>query len=109
MEMIRLEEPVLAMAPAIQRNPIQRPFSEREFLGGVAGEADARDQGVLEPRAKRSLCLVKVASGKILLARRSANGNAVQFHSRAGRVAGELQFFSVATRRAGEQQYDGAD
>ncbi len=51
MEMIRLEEPVLAMA-AIQRKPIQRPFGERKLLGGVAGEADARNQGVLEPRAK---------------------------------------------------------
>jgi len=63
MEMIRLEEPVLAMA-AIQRKPIQRPFGERKLLGGVAGEADARNQGVLEPRAKSSLCLVKVAAGE---------------------------------------------
>ena len=109
MEMIRLEEPVLAMAAAIQRKPIQRPFGERKFLGGVASEADARNQGVLEPRTKRSLCLVKVAAREILFAGRGANGDAIQFHSRTGRVAGELQFITVATQGAGEHKQDSAD
>jgi hypothetical protein len=51
---------------------------------------------------------VKVAARKIFLARRGANGNAIQFNSRARRVAGELQFFSVAARGARKQQYGGA-
>ena len=100
MEMIRLEEPVLAMAAAIQRKPIQRPFGERKFLGGVASEADARNQGVLEPRTKRSLCLVKVAAGKILLARRGANSDAVEFY---GRTRGLLVNCSLSAKaRAGQ-------
>jgi len=52
---------------------------------------------------------VKVAAGEILFAGCGANGDAVQFHSRAGGIAGELQFISVATRGAGEQQQDSAD
>src|SRR5882724_7576534 len=100
MEMICLEEPVLALAAAIQRNPIQRALCEREFFRGVTGKADTCNQGVLEPRAKRSLCFVKVAAGKILLARRGANSDAVEFY---GRTRGLLVNCSLSAKaRAGQ-------
>ena len=63
--MIGLEEPVFAAVAAIQGNPIHRAFCEGEFFRGVACEAEARDDRMLEARTHGRSCFVEIAAGKI--------------------------------------------
>src|SRR5260370_42278447 len=61
-KMTGLEQPVFAAVAAIERNPIHGAFRELEFPHGVAGEAAARNDGMLKARAYGRPCFVGVAA-----------------------------------------------
>ena len=101
-KVIRFQQPVLAMVPPIQRNPVHGAFRERKFLGDVARQPDARNHWMFEPRAKRRSCLVKVAARIIFLEGCGAQDNAIDFDRGPRWIAGDLQLFRERARGAGE-------
>jgi hypothetical protein len=107
-EMIGLEQLVLAEVSSFERNPILRTFGQSEFFGGVTGEADARDHGVLEAGAHGSPRFVKISTGKILFERCGARDDTVEFDRGAGGVAGDLQFFGGGAPWACKQKQNSA-
>ncbi len=99
-----LEEPVFAAVAAVQRNPIHGPFGKFDFLAGIAGEADARVDGMLEARTHGRSGFAKVASGKIFFKWSSAGDYAIEFHGGAGWSAGDLQLVRGGSLRAAQQK-----
>src|SRR5229473_5219568 len=102
--MAGLEEPAFAAVAAVERNPIHGTFSKFDLLAGVAGEADARDDGMLEARTHGRSCFVKVAAGKILFKRSAAGDYTIELHGGAGRHAGDLQFVRGGSQRRAQQK-----
>jgi hypothetical protein len=92
---------------AIERNPIHGALSEGEFLGGVTGEADARNHGMFESRAQGCFCPVKEAAREIFFEGRDACDRSVKLYGGACRSAGDLQFFGERPRRASQQEQRG--
>src|SRR5260370_24978301 len=105
--MIGLEEPVFAAVAAVERNPIHGTFSKFHLLAGVAGEADARDDGMLEARTHGRSCFVKIAAGEIFFKRSSAGDDAIEIHGGAGRRAGDLQLVRGGSQRRARQKKSG--
>src|ERR1051325_3998579 len=96
--MAGLEQPIIAVASAIQRYPVHGAFREGELLRGIAHEAYARHHGMLQTRAERRSCLVEIAAWVFLLEWRRAHAYAINFDGGACWVAGDTQFIGESER-----------
>ena len=95
MEMVGLEEPILAMMTSVKINPIHRPFGESDLVGDEAPQGNARDHGVLEALAKRGLGAMKIAARELLFQGCGSGRNSVKFHGGAGWIACDCEGLGV--------------
>src|SRR5437879_9787038 len=91
MEVLYLEQPILAVIVAFQGNPVHRAFSHLDLFGRVTGEADACRHWILQASTEGCLGFMEIATGDFFFVRRRSDRDAVDFYSRAGGRAGDLK------------------
>src|SRR5690242_14991610 len=98
-EMAALEEPVVSMRLARERNPTLGVSSKLNFLCNVSGQRNSSGHGMVKTRTEHGMGFVKVAAGIFLLKGRGANDDAVYLHRSSGRRRNNGEGISVSCRK----------
>lgn len=103
LKMIGLEQPIPPMKPAVKVDLLHGTFGESDFPRSVAGQRNACHHQVLQAFAKSGARAVKITSGKALLQRRAAYGNAIESNSGSQGIARNLRRFRQSSGREAER------
>jgi hypothetical protein len=106
-EFVGFEEPVFAVAPAMEIEPIFRAESQQNFLCDVARKRQAEVDGMLEALLKNGHGALKIARGKVLLEGCGADDFVVEFDGCSGRAGGDFEIFCGGEGGAGKRQQGG--
>ena len=80
MKLVRFEEPVLAMTPAMQIEPVFWADGQQDLLGDVSRKSEAEVNGMLEAFLEGSEGPLKITGGKVLFVGSGSGVFAVEFY-----------------------------
>jgi hypothetical protein len=106
-EFVGFEEPVFAVAPAMEIEPILGAKGEENFLCDVAGKRETEVDGMLEALLKNGHGALKIAGRKILFEGCGAHDFLVEFDGCSGRAGGDFEIFCGGEGGAGKRQQGG--
>ncbi len=107
MDFVGFEEPILAMTPAMQIEPILWADGKKNFLGDVSRKSEPEMNGMLEALLKSGQGTLEETGGEILFVGSGAGVFSVKFDGGAGGRGNDFERFGGCGRRKTKDKIEG--